>query len=85
LIERYLNDPKPVLWRGAFQPRPKESPRENRRALLSGADRRSPPELRSAGALHLASGSACATVRWMPRVSENDQCQIEGYAMSVNA
>ena len=28
LIERYLNDPKPVLWRGAFQPRPRESPRE---------------------------------------------------------
>lgn len=28
LIERYLQDPKPVLWRGAFQPKPKESPRE---------------------------------------------------------
>jgi shikimate kinase len=28
LIERYLHDPKPVLWRGAFQPKPKESPRE---------------------------------------------------------
>jgi shikimate kinase len=28
LIERYLSDPKPVLWRGAFQPRPRESPRE---------------------------------------------------------
>jgi shikimate kinase len=28
LIERYLNDPKPVLWRGAFQPKPTESPRE---------------------------------------------------------
>ncbi len=28
LIERYLNNPKPVLWRGAFQPRPGESPRE---------------------------------------------------------
>lgn len=28
LIERYLSDPKPVLWRGAFQPRPGESPRE---------------------------------------------------------
>lgn len=28
LIERYLNDPKPVLWRGAFQPKPRESPRE---------------------------------------------------------
>lgn len=28
LIERYLRDPKPVLWRGAFQPKPKESPRE---------------------------------------------------------
>ena len=28
LIERYLNDPKPVLWRGAFQPKPNESPRE---------------------------------------------------------
>ena len=28
LIERYLNDPKPVLWRGAFQPRPGEKPRD---------------------------------------------------------
>ncbi len=28
LIERYLNDPKPVLWRGAFQPKSGESPRE---------------------------------------------------------
>lgn len=28
LIERYLNDPKPVLWRGAFQARPNETPRE---------------------------------------------------------
>src|SRR4029077_9098749 len=27
LIERYLNDPKPVLWRGAFQPRGGERPR----------------------------------------------------------
>ena len=28
LIERYLNDPKPVLWRGAFQPKPRETPKE---------------------------------------------------------
>jgi shikimate kinase len=28
LIERYLSDPKPVLWRGAFQPRKGEAPRE---------------------------------------------------------
>jgi shikimate kinase len=28
LIERYLTDPKPVLWRGAFQPKPSEVPRE---------------------------------------------------------
>ena len=28
LIERYLNDPKPVLWRGAFQARPNETSRE---------------------------------------------------------
>jgi Torsin len=28
LIERYLNDPKPVLWRGAFQPRTGEKPLE---------------------------------------------------------
>jgi shikimate kinase len=28
LIRRYLEDPKPVLWRGAFQPRPGESPRD---------------------------------------------------------
>jgi len=28
LIERYLSDPKPVLWRGAFQPKRGESPRE---------------------------------------------------------
>lgn len=28
LVERYLGDPKPVLWRGAFQPGPGETPRE---------------------------------------------------------
>jgi len=28
LIERYLIDPKPVLWRGAFRPNPHETPRE---------------------------------------------------------
>jgi len=28
LIERYLQDPKPVLWRGAFQPRPRETPHD---------------------------------------------------------
>ncbi|GAC1681960.1 MAG: hypothetical protein PVS2B2_20930 [Candidatus Acidiferrum sp.] len=28
LIQRYLTDPKPVLWRGAFQPRPGEAARE---------------------------------------------------------
>src|SRR5258706_13282383 len=28
LIERYLSDPKPVLWRGAFQAKPGEQPRE---------------------------------------------------------
>ena len=28
LIERYLNDPKPVLWRGAFQPKSGETARE---------------------------------------------------------
>jgi shikimate kinase len=28
MIERYLNDPKPVLWRGAFQPKSGEMPRE---------------------------------------------------------
>ncbi|PYT72380.1 MAG: hypothetical protein DMG39_10175 [Acidobacteria bacterium] len=27
-IERYLNDPKPVLWRGAFQAKTGETPRE---------------------------------------------------------
>lgn len=28
LIARYLNDPKPVLWQGAFQPKKEETPRE---------------------------------------------------------
>ncbi len=28
LIERYLSDPKPVLWRGAFQPKKGETARE---------------------------------------------------------
>jgi len=28
LIQRFLDDPKPVLWRGAFQARPGESPRD---------------------------------------------------------
>jgi shikimate kinase len=28
LVERYLSDPKPVLWRGAFHPRAGETPQE---------------------------------------------------------
>jgi hypothetical protein len=28
LIQRYLEDPKPVLWRGAFQPRHGETPKD---------------------------------------------------------
>ena len=28
LIDRYLQDPKPVLWRGAFQPKKGEAPRD---------------------------------------------------------
>jgi hypothetical protein len=28
LIRRYLTDPKPVLWRGAFRPRNGEAPRD---------------------------------------------------------
>jgi len=28
LIERYLRDPKPVLWQGVFQPRPGETPQD---------------------------------------------------------
>jgi hypothetical protein len=28
LVERYLSDPKPVLWRGAFQAKKGETPRE---------------------------------------------------------
>lgn len=28
LIQRYLRDPKPVLWQGAFQPRPGETPHD---------------------------------------------------------
>jgi hypothetical protein len=28
LIDRYLTDPKPVLWRGAFQPRAGETPHD---------------------------------------------------------
>jgi shikimate kinase len=28
LVERYLHDPKPVLWRGAFVPRKGEAPRD---------------------------------------------------------
>src|SRR5580704_18174788 len=28
LIERFLNDPKPVLWRGAFQPKDGETPHQ---------------------------------------------------------
>jgi len=28
LIERYLRDPKPVLWQGAFRPQPRETPQQ---------------------------------------------------------
>jgi hypothetical protein len=44
LIERYLHDPKPVLWRGAFQPRKDESAQETVRRCypaLIGARRQS--------------------------------------------
>ena len=44
LIERYLRDPKPVLWRGAFQPKRGETPRETVRRcypVLMEARRRS--------------------------------------------
>jgi hypothetical protein len=44
LVERYLADPKPVLWRGAFQQRPGESSRDTVARcypLLSEARRRS--------------------------------------------
>ena len=35
LIERYLSDPKPVLWRGAFQPKTGETPRQTARGRSS--------------------------------------------------
>jgi len=78
LIERYLNDPKPVLWRGALQAR-------NRCPLLSGADRCSPPELRSAGALHVASRRLTRRFAGCRRVSKNDSRQDRRNAMSVNS
>jgi hypothetical protein len=28
LVQRYLDEPKPVLWRGAFHPKKGETPRE---------------------------------------------------------
>ena len=45
LIRRYLQDPKPVLWRGAFQPQHGRITARNRGALLSSADRCAPPKL----------------------------------------
>lgn len=44
LVERYLSDPKPVLWRGAFQPKAGETPRQTVARcypLLAEARRRS--------------------------------------------
>jgi hypothetical protein len=44
LVERYLADPKPVLWRGAFQPKAGETPRDTVARcypVLIGARRRS--------------------------------------------
>jgi len=78
LIERYLNDPKPVLWaRRCFN----RGPRNHRAqtvarcypALIALA-----AELRSAGALHLASGSAARRFAGCRRVLKTIQCQIEG-------
>ncbi len=45
LIERYLSDPKPVLWRGAFQPKEGRITAGDCRALLSHADFRAAAEL----------------------------------------
>src|SRR5882762_3603728 len=63
LIERYLTDPKPVLWRGAFQPKPEESPRETvARCYPSLIAARVTRHLRTAP----CKSPLCAMVRWMP-------------------
>ena len=54
LIQRYLTDPKPVLWRVSAEERRK--PARDRRALLPCIDRRTAAELRGPGALHCAGG-----------------------------
>ena len=54
LIERYLTDPKPVLWRGAFQPKNGETPHKTVARCYPDPDRSAATELRSIGALHSA-------------------------------
>ncbi|HEX4543223.1 MAG TPA: hypothetical protein VH114_08645 [Candidatus Acidoferrum sp.] len=77
LIERYLHDPKPVLWRGAFQPKPKESPRETvarRYPALIAARRQSYEALAhctlQVAALHDASMNAEAFLKMIQRKIE---------------
>jgi shikimate kinase len=77
LIERYLHDPKPVLWGGAFQPKPKESPRETvarRYPALIAARRQSYEALAhctlQVAALHDASMNAEAFLKMIQRKIE---------------
>lgn len=82
LIRRYLEDPKPVLWRGAFQPRLAESPGETVARCypaLIAARRQSYEALAHctvpvAGLRELSLGSANATTsageRFLARIRE---------------
>lgn len=56
LIERYLTDPKPVLWRGAFQPKRGETPHETVKRCYPAliAARRQSYEALAHSTLHVA-------------------------------
>jgi len=54
LIERYLSDPKPVLWRGGFQAKGGRNCPQDRGAVLSASDSCPAAELCGAGARDFA-------------------------------
>jgi len=86
LIRRYLEDPKPVLWRGAFQPKPGETPRETVACCypaLIAARRQSYEALAHctvpvAGLRELSRGSANATTSAGERFLERIREQLAG-------
>jgi hypothetical protein len=80
LVERYLNDPKPVLWRGTFHVKDQETPRETvaRCYPLLIAGRRKSYETLAHCAVHVSELRAKHAI-----ASENNVADVERFLQKI--